>query len=167
VNVSAVNPYPAWRTTLGVGGTVSGSPVKDFSTFEITLGRALKAYNTLQGAQTPYVIARGKQSNTGKYSVAPAIDESALVQLLANTQPQIQLIAANGLSGASLVQVQVDIILAAQETADLNDSGVLFGYDVPFKAVHTATTANSITTTGASGGKGAVKVTIQNAVPTY
>jgi hypothetical protein len=38
---------------------------------------------------------------------------------------------------------------------------------VSFKAVHTAASSGGITTTGASGGKGAVKITVVNATPTY
>lgn len=169
-NSSAVNPYPGWHAQLGVGGTYSGSPLKDFAEFEVTMDRELKAYNTLQGSQQPYVIARGKQSNTGKLTISPAIDESALVGMLANTQPQIQLFASNGLAGASLVSVQVDIGLGQYRTADLNSGSVLWGYDVPLKIPHTAATITGATgnsMTGASGGKGAVKITIQNAVPTY
>jgi hypothetical protein len=169
VNVSTVNPYPSWRSITGVGGLASGGTLrKEIAEWSVTLGRAVKAYNTDQGAQTPFIIARGKQSNTGKHTVSPAIDDSSLIALLANTQPQLQYVVNNGLSGANLVQVQVDIVLAAYETADIEDGSELFGFSVPYKAVHTAATgAGSVTTTGASGGKGAVKVTIQNAVPTY
>ena len=167
-NPSSVLTYPSWRSVVGIGGAASGgTQVKDTAEWQVTLSRAVKAYNTAQGAQTPYVIARGKQSNAGKLTISPAIDESALVALLANTQPQLQFVASNGLSGASTVSLQVDILLAAYETADLNDSSELFGYDVPFKAVHTAASSGGITTTGASGGKGAVKLTLINGVPSY
>jgi hypothetical protein len=169
-SASSVSPYQGWHANLGVGGTVSGSPLKDFGELSVTMDRELKAYNTLQGSQQPYIIARGKQPNTGKLSVMPAIDESALTGMLANTQPQIQLIAANGLTGASLVSLQIDIGLGQYRTADLNGGSVLWGYDVPIKPIHTAaaiTGAQGNSTTGASGGKGAVKITIQNAVPTY
>ncbi len=169
-NPTTVNPYAGWHAQLGVGGTYSGAPIKDFAEFEVTLGRELKAYNTLQGSQQPYIIARGKQSNTGKLTLAPAIDESALVGMLANTQPQIQLYATNGLTGASLVSMQVDIGLGQYRTADLNGGSVLWGYDIPLKIPHTAATITGATgnsMTGASGGKGAVKITVTNAVPTY
>ena len=169
-NVSAVSPYAGWHTQLGIGGTYTGAPIKDFAEFEVTLGRELKAYNTLQASQQPYIIARGKQSNTGKLTIAPAIDESALTGMLANTQPQIQAFATNGLAGASLVSLQVDVGLGQYRTADLNAGSVLWGYDVPLKIPHTAATitgAQGNSVTGASGGKGAVKITMQNAIPTY
>jgi hypothetical protein len=166
-NVSSVVPYPSWRTTTGWAGTVGTAQVKTIAEHTITLSRAIKAYNTEQGSQQPFIIARGKQSNSGKVTISPATDDTSLTALLANTQPQLQFISSNGLTGSNLVSVQVDIVQAALETDDINDSSELFGFDPTFKCVHTAATANSVTTTGASGGKGAVKVTIQNAIPTY
>lgn len=167
-NVSSVVPYPSWRTVTGWGGPASGGTlIKTVAEHSISLSRAVKAYNTEQGSQQPYVIARGKQSNAGKVTISPAIDDSALTAMLANTQPQLQFVTSNGLGGASLVSVQVDILLAALETADITDGSELFGFDVSFKAPHTAGSSGGITTTGASGGKGAVKITIINAVPSY
>lgn len=168
VNVSAVQPYPSWRTATGIGGIASGgTQVKYIAEHSITLTRALKAYNTEQGAQAPFVIARGKQSNQGKITISPATDDSSMIAFLANTQPQLQFVSSNGLSGTNLVTVQVDILLAAYDTNDINDGSELFGFDVSFKPQHTAASAGGVTTTGASGGKGAVKVTLTNAVPSY
>jgi hypothetical protein len=123
--------------------------------------------NTEQGSQLPYVIARGKQSNTGKMTVSPAIDDSSLIAMLANSQPQLQYVTSNGLSGTALRSAQVDILLAAYQDAPENDGKDLFGYDITFKPVHTAASSGGITTTGASGGKGAVKVTVVNNTPVY
>jgi len=168
VNVSTVVPYPSWRTLTGWGGPASGGTlIKTISEHTLTFSRAVKAYNTQQGSQQPYIIARGKQSNAGKLTISPAIDDSSLIAMLANSQPQLQFVTSNGLSGTSLVSVQVDVILAALESADINDSSELFGFDVGFKIPHTAASAGGITATGASGGKGAVKVTLTNAIPTY
>ena len=167
-NVSTVNPYPSWRTVTGIAGPASGgTQVKNIAEHTITLQRAMKAYNTEQGSQAPYIIARGKQSNTGKLVFSPSIDDTALANMLGNTQPQLQFVSSNGLAGANLVSVQVDIILAAYTVADINDGSELFGFDVDVKPVHTAASAGGITATGASGGKGAVKITVINAVPTY
>jgi hypothetical protein len=168
VNVSSVQTYPAWRSVFGVGGPASGgTQIKDYAEYALTMSRAVKAYNTLQGAQSPYVIARGKQSNASKLTIAPAIDESALTALLANTQPQHQLVSTNGLSAGSLVSLQADSLLNAYETADINDGSELFGYDIAAKLQHTAASSGGITMTGASGGKGAVKLTLINALPSY
>src|SRR5580698_10160838 len=168
---SSVQPIPSWEAVTGVGGAASGGTlVKDIGEYEFTLTRAIKPYFTNQGSQLPYVIARGKQGATGKLTFAPAISEAPLLALLANTQPQLQFVVSNGLTGANLVSVQVDIGLAAYETADREDGDELFGYSVPFKCVHTAasiTGAQGSSMTGASGGKGCIKITLQNAIPTY
>lgn len=167
-NVSSVVPVPSWRTVTGWGGPASGGTlVKTYAEHSLTFSRAVKAYNTEQGSQQPYIIARGKQSNAGKITISPAIDDSALTAMLANTQPQLQFLTSNGLSGANLISLQVDILLAAIETADITDNSELFGFGVDFKVPHTANSSGGITTTGASGGKGAVKVTLINAIPTY
>lgn len=167
-NVSTVVPYPSWRTVTGIAGPASGgTQVKYIAEHSVTLTRAIKAYNTEQGSQQPFIIARGKQSNAGKMVISPATDDSSMIAFLANTQPQLQFLSSNGLGGTSLVSVQVDIILAAYDTDDINDSSELFGFDVAFKPQHTAASSGGITTTGASGGKGAVKVTLINAIPTY
>jgi hypothetical protein len=65
------------------------------------------------------------------------------------------------------VSLQSDILLPAYETADIADGSELFGYDVAFKPQHTAASSGGITMTGASGGKGAVKLTLINALPSY
>jgi hypothetical protein len=166
--VSSVQPYPSWRSLVGVGGPASGGTKRsEVAEWEITLGREIVPKNTNQGVQLPYIIARGKQTNSGKLTISPAIDESYVTALLANTQPQLQFVSSNGLSGANLASVQLDILLAAYSTSDLQEDAALFGYEVPFDAVHTAASSGGITTTGASGGKSAVKVTIVNAIPTY
>ena len=167
-NTSAVAPYPSWRTVTGIAGPASGgTQVKYIADHSVTLTRAIKAYNTEQGAQTPFVIARGKQSNAGKITISPATDDTSMIAFLANTQPQLQFLSSNGLSGANLVSVQVDILLGAYDTDDITDNSELFGFEVNFKPQHTASASGGITTTGASGGKGAVKVTLINNVPSY
>jgi hypothetical protein len=166
--VSSVQAYPSWRSVAGVGGPASGGTQrKETAEWQLTLTRTVRPMFTNQGSQQPYVIARGKQGATGKLTVAPAIDESYLVAMLANTQPQLQFLASNGLAGANLVSVQADILLGQYQTADIEDGGELFGYTVPFKAVHTAASAGGITTTGASGGYGAVKITLVNNIALY
>lgn len=166
---SAVQPYPSWRSTTKLTPVGGGAltQVNDIGEWAITVTRQVKPYFTNQNSQAPYVIARGRQGATGKLTIAPAIDETSVLYLLANTQPQIQIAAANGLAGANAVSLQADIGLAAYEQADLADGDELFGYDVNYVAVHSGATFNSITMTGASGGQGCVKFTLQNAIPSY
>jgi hypothetical protein len=166
---SAVTPYPSWRSTTKLTPVGGGALalVNDVAEWAITITRQVKPYFTNQGSQSPYVIARGRQGATGKLTISPAIDESSILYLLANTQPQIQIAASNGLAGASLVSAQADIGLAAYESADIADGDELFGYDVGWTAVHSGATFNTITMTGATGMAGCIKFTLQNAIPTY
>jgi hypothetical protein len=167
-NVSSVVPYPSWRTVTGIAGIASGgTQVKYIAEHSVTLTRALKAYNTEQGSQAPFIIARGKQSNAGKITISPATDDTSMIAFLANTQPQLQFVSSNGLAGVNLVQVQVDILLGAYDTDDITDNSELFGFEVGFKPQHTAASSGGITMTGASGGKGAVKVTLTCPTPTF
>ena len=166
--VSAELATPSWRTTVGIGGVASGgTQVKNVGEHVVTITRAVKPQNTEQGSQAPYVIARGKQGVNGKISFTPAIDDTSLTALLANSQPQLQYLTSNGLSGASLRSLQLDILLAAYKTDDEQDGAELFGYEANWTGVHTAASSGGITMTGASGMKGAIKATLVNAVPTY
>jgi hypothetical protein len=167
-NTSAVVPYPSWRTVTGIAGPASGgTQVKYIAEHSVTLTRAIKAYNTEQGSQAPFIIARGKQSNAGKITISPATDDSSMIAFLANSQPQLQFVSSNGLGGTGLVTVQVDILLGAYDTDDITDSSELFGFEVAFKPQHTAASSSGVTMTGASGGKGAVKVTLTCPTPTF
>jgi hypothetical protein len=164
----AEQPVPSWRTAVGIGGPASGGTlVKAVAEHVVTITRKVKALNTEQGAQAPYVIARGAQDVNGKITLGPAIDDSILTAVLANTQPQLQFLTSNGLSGTALRSLQLDILLAAYETPTEEDKDELFGYDVTWKGVHTNASSGGITMTGASGLKGAIKATLVNAVPTY
>lgn len=169
---------PSWRSTVKIGSAGSLLQRSEIAEWMITISRKIKPLFTNQGANAPYVIPRGVQGATGKLTVMPAIDESYLVATLANTEPQTQYFLSNGLSGASLLSMQADILQTAYNTADLSDGEELFGYDVPFDAIHTG--AAGISTiymggnswwntgtapTGLPGGN--VKITMQNAVPSY
>jgi hypothetical protein len=169
---------PSWRSTVKIGSGGSLLQRSEIAEWAITISRKIKPLFTNQGANAPYVIPRGVQAASGKLTVMPAIDESYLVALLANTQPQTQYFISNGLTGANLLSAQVDILESAYQTADIAEGEELFGYDVPFDAIHSG--AAGISTiymggnswwntgsapTGLPGGN--VKVTITNAVPSY
>jgi hypothetical protein len=166
---SAVQPYPSWRSTVKLTPPGGGALalVNDIAEWQIMISRQVKPYFTNQNSQAPYVIGRGRHGATGKLTILPAIDESSILYLLNNTQPQVQILASNGLAGSSLVSAQADIGLAAYDVADIADGDELFGYDVDYKAVHSGATFNGVTMTGATGMAGCIKMTLQNAVPTY
>jgi hypothetical protein len=166
--ISPVTPYPSWRSTVKMSPIGGGAlaQVNNIPEWAITVTRQVQPKFTNQNSQNPYVIARGRQGATGKFTYV-AIDETPVLELLANTQPQVQILASNGLAGTSLVSLQADIGLAALENADLADGDDLFGYDAGWTAVHSNATFNAVTMTGATGMAGCIKFTLQNNIPIY
>jgi hypothetical protein len=88
-----------------------------------------------------------------------AADESPLLYMLNNSQPQLQLYIDNGLSGANKVVFQVDCQIAAftESEADGTKSAVEYGNS--FQALFNTTNA------GGSGGYSPIKVSVTNNVP--
>jgi hypothetical protein len=156
---TSVIPIASWQTTVGIGGTVSGSPVTTVSDGEINIKRELGVFFNSNGVQTPFIIQRGGLSVAGKLNFAAVPNEAALLYMLNNTQPQVQIIISNGLSGTSLVSVQFDIQVAAFEDAEPETSKTAVGYSTSFKAVLNSTNA------GGSGSYSPIKVTVTCNVP--
>jgi hypothetical protein len=151
---------PAWRTLMGIGGPATGGTlVSDPLTFELTITRKLKPLYTLSGQQSPFIIGRYGLGMAGKFSEI-AQSETPYLNLLNNTQPQLQVVITNGGSGASLLSCQIDIATAAYKTTKLNAADEI-QYDTDFVGI------NNSTDIGASGGLAAGKVTLINATPTY
>lgn len=156
---STVTPMPSWRGLLGIGGPASGGTLlKNITDGEIAIKRVLEPVYTTQNAQTPYVIQRGAVGVSGKLNFVAA-DESPYLAMINNTQPQLQLIVGNGVTGAGQIGVQVDCQLAAYSAAKYNSGKAAVMYDVTFDAIANTTNA------GASGGYSPTKVTLTNAVP--
>lgn len=155
---STVTPIPSWHGKLGIGGPASGGTlVNTVAEGEVTIKRELDAVFTTQNAQVPYIIQRGAVSIDGKLKFVAA-DESPILAMLNNTQPQFQLVLSNGAAGAALVQVQVDCQNAAYETSKVDMGKTAVMYDVTFAGI--ANTTNG----GFSGGYSPTKVTLTNAV---
>lgn len=156
---STVTPTPSWRGMIGIGGPASGGTlVKNITDGEIAIKRALEPVYTAQNAQTPYIIQRGPVSVSGKLNFVAA-DESPYLAMIGNTQPQLQLVVGNGVSGAGQIAVQVDCQLAAYDAAKYNAGKAAVMYDVTFAGIANTTNA------GASGGYSPTKVTLTNSVP--
>ena len=168
-SVSSVPPYPVFNASFNLATSGALAPIFNIVEWQITFTRQLKVYFTNDGTQNPYTIGRGKLGVSGKLMFAPATDETALLYLLQNTQPQLQILASNGLatSSPSYQAVQLDVLFADFDTSKINDSNPLFGYDVTFKSHHVAAARNSITSTGWSGGFSACKLTVNNSVPIF
>lgn len=156
---SAVQPLAAWRYQLGLAGPASGGTlVKTTSDFEITIKRALQVMWTGQNSQSPYFIQRGKASVSGKLGFVAVQDETPLTYLLNNTQPQMQLLINNGLSGAASLSLQLDAATAAWTTSKIERGKDAVGYQVEFECI-----ANT-TNTGWSAGFSPLLATVINNV---
>lgn len=155
---SAVTPVASWRGILGIAGPATGGTlVSNVLDGEINIKRVIEPVFTTQNSQNPYVIQRGAISISGKLNFI-ATSEVPYTTMLNNTQPQLQLILANGAAGAAAASTQIDINQAAYETSKLNTGKAAIGYDVTFMAE--ANTVNA----GISGGYSPGKVTVSNAV---
>jgi hypothetical protein len=153
---TAVAPQAAWRYALGLGGAASGgTQVKTVRDWSITITRALRPEFTLQNSQNPFIIQRGLVGVTGALTCTVPADESFYTYLLANTQPQLQLLGLIG-SGATAYGLQIDMQTAAFDTNALKTDEEALGYNGTIVGVKNTTNA------GASGGTSAIKVTVTN-----
>lgn len=156
---TAILPIASWKTKVGIGGPASGGTlVNTVTDGEFDIVRELTPYFTATGSQTPYIIQRGGVSVTGKLNFGAVSDESALLYMLNNTQPQVQLLASNGLAGVNLITVQIDCQVAAFTSAAVDSSKAAVGYQDGFEAVFNTTNA------GGSGGMSPIKVSVTCAV---
>jgi hypothetical protein len=152
-------PMPTWRFLVGQGGPASGgSQVKTVREFSFTMTRALRVENTMQNAQTPFIIQRGALTTSGSLTYTTPADEAPLDPLLNNSQPQLQILGTQG-AAATTLALTIDALLSAWDTATIKLDEEAVGYDVAFVGVGNATNV------GASGGFSPCKVTLQNAIP--
>lgn len=166
-SVSSVRAQPVWRSLVGIGGPASGGTlVNDIMEWTLDLNRVVEPMPTADGSQNPFVMARGKFSAAFTLRYAPSVDETALLNMLNNTQPQLQIVFANGLAGANQIQYTFDAQLAAYETAKITENQALFGYDVTGRLIANTTNSSGANVTS-SGGFSPLHVSILNAVPAY
>lgn len=154
-NPTTILPIASWQTKVGIGGPASGGTlINTVTDGEIDIVRELQPVFTATGSQTPYIIQRGGLSATGKLNFGAVSDESALLYMLNNTQPQLQILVSNGLAGTNLITIQVDVQVAAFTAAAPDTSKAAIGYQDSFEAVFNTTNA------GGSGGLSPIKVSV-------
>lgn len=154
-NPTTILPVASWRTKVGIGGPASGGTlVNTVTDGEVDIARELVPYFTATGLQTPYIIQRGGLSATGKLNFGAVSDESALLYMLNNSQPVVQVLVDNGLAGTNQITVQMDIQVAAFTAAAPDTSKAAVGYQDEFQAVFNTTNA------GGSGGQSPIKVSV-------
>jgi hypothetical protein len=158
---STLPPLASWRAKLGVGGPAAAATlVKNVSEAEFSIKRNLKPYYTLSGDQNPYVIARGTVEVAGKMTFI-ADSEKPFLDYLNHTQPALQIVIGNGLTGADLIEVKVDIAKASYSSSKFAGGNEAVEYETEWEAVSTVTNA------GASGGMSPCKITLSNGVASY
>lgn len=154
-NPTTVLPVASWRTKVGIGGPAAGGTlVNTVTDGEVDIMREVTPIFTATGVQTPYIIQRGGLSVNGKLNFSAVSDESALLYMLNNTQPQVQIVCTNGLAGTAAITVQIDCQVAAFTAAAPDASKAAVGYQNSFEAVFNTTNA------GGSGGMSPVRVAV-------
>jgi hypothetical protein len=157
---STVLPQAAWRYQIGLGGTVAGAPNAKIREWSITITRELKAIWTAQNLQAPFIIQRGAVSTSGALTVAAPSDETEFLNLINNTQPQLQIKGSVGAAG-TLFGLQIDSQVTAMDTAKINTGDEAIGYDLTWIGI-----ANT-TNVGASGGYAPAKLVVSNQTAGY
>lgn len=153
---STVRMIPGWKGTTTVASTL----LDDVTVWSATLTRKVTPKVTGDGYQQPYLIGRGMFDCAFKLTYDPALDESAVTTMLANTQPTLAWAIGNGGSGSGLWSFALAANQAAYKQAPLSGDE-FFGFDVTGGFVANATNA------GNSAGRSPCSITLQNALPSY
>lgn len=153
---SAVRMIPGWKSTTTVASTL----LNDITVGSFTLTRKVVPIPTADGYQQPYLLGRGMFDASFKLSYSPALDESALTNMLTNAQPTLAWSISNGGSGSGLASFALAANQAAYKTAPLAGDE-FFGFDVTGDFVGNTTNA------GNSGGRSPCSITLQNAISSY
>jgi hypothetical protein len=160
--VTSTATQASWRSVCGIGGPATGGTlINNVQEWSFSISRDIAVEFTNQNTQNPYSIVRGPMTVTGGLNFMPAIDESPLLAMLTNAQPQLQVVADNGLAGSNKNTITFDSQLGAYTQADLNAGNVPFGYDVQFESV------SNTTNIGQSLGFAPLAVTLVNNVYNY
>lgn len=158
-NPTSVAPIAAWRAVLGVGGVASGgTQIKYMGDCTVDVKRKLDVIFTGQNSQNPYVITRGELDCSGKLNFVAVPDESQFLNMLNNSQPQLQLLIDNGQAGVNHGLIQFDSQITAYKDFVPDTGKSVVGYTGGFDAI-----ANT-TNIGASGGYSPGKLTLLNNV---
>jgi hypothetical protein len=156
-SISSVKPEADWATTI----TVASVQVNTIEEWKLTLSRKLEPKFTNSGQQSPFAIPRGELSAALSLTYDPAVDETPFLEYLNNTQPALAITTTTGGTGAGLVQMVLNVQVAAYDTGEIEDSKGTFGYNMSAAAVASSTNA------GPSGGLSPVSIALTNGVVSY
>lgn len=165
LNVTNSRPVPNWNSTVTIlGNTISSSNTYNgIGEFSVSFKRQTQVYWTVQGTQTPFVIARGPLTMDGTIQWDPTNSEFPLDEMLLNAQGPMTINVTN--SGIPNSGTPFSLTFTASQVANIKSkisrSKALIGYANTFEGV-----ANS-TDVGGSGGLGPGVITLVNDIPTY
>ena len=158
-------PIPNWTGTVVVAGNTlaSSNTYNGVGEFSISAQRNTQVYWTVQGTQTPYIIARGPLTASGSINFDPTNSEMPLDIMLLNSQPpvSISLTNANITNAGTPFTLTFTMTQAAFTKAKIMRNKTLIGFGDSVEAV-----ANS-TDVGGSGGLGPMTVTLVNNTACY
>lgn len=140
---SSVPPFASWRGIIGIGGPASGGTlVTNVASASIEIKRKLDLFYALTNERQPYVIQRGELSCAGKIKFI-AENEDPLVDMLAGTVQQLQLVLDNGTVGAGKRGLTINLTQAIYKSVKLDEGKTATMYDVTFDGIANATDAGT------------------------
>ena len=165
LNVTGARPIPNWNSTVTMlGYTIASSGLYNgIGEFSVSFKRQTQVYWTVQGSQTPYVIARGPLTMDGTIQFDPTNNEMPLDLMLSNAQGPMSISCTN--AGIPNAGTPFTLTFNASQVANIKSkimrSKALIGYGNTFEGVGNATDV------GGSGGLGPGTITLVNNIPTY
>lgn len=153
---STVVPLPAYVGVIQVGGVFTPLIVDG----SIDWKRDPDIINNVDGNQSPYDVFLGPLDVTGKIQVI-AEDETFLIDFENNTQPSLDLLFSNGLTGASLLSMEVFFNQIGFPDGSPDGSKDHLEFALDFQAIANSTDANT-----SGGGLSPGRVTVKNTLPT-
>lgn len=159
--VSQVVPVANWRAQIYIGGTAPANQVTDIGEWTLNLKRQLQVYWTVDGQQSPFIIARGPMTATFSLNFTTPPDETPLSYMLYQGYQRIFISLSSPGAGGTVVSFQVNATSAQSVKAKPGRSSVLMNFDDTFECV------SNTTDVGGSGGLGPCTVKLVNAVASY
>ena len=162
--VTGARPIPNWNSQVTMlGSTVPTTVIGEFS---ISCKRATQVYWTVQGAQTPYVIARGPLNMDGSIQWDPTNTEEPLDLMLLNSQGPLSITVSNQTpkvipNSGTPFTLTITMSQVANVKSKIMRSKALIGYGNSIEGIANATDV------GGSGGLGPGTITLVNNLPTY
>jgi hypothetical protein len=152
-------PLPNWNSTV----TILGTNITQIGNFNLSVKRGTQVYWTVQGSQTPVIIARGPLTMDGSLDWVPTQTEQPLDMMLLNAQGPMVITATN--SGIPNSGTPFTLTFTMSQVANIKSkvtrNGIAIGYSNSYESV-----ANS-TDVGGSGGLGPGTITLVNNTAVY